>query len=393
MPCRLLGFDMEGPPCAKEVFLLAKEMRCGYTTGSCAAAGVKAALQFYHTGEILEQVIVLSPDGEQLITVPVERIEVLPDGVVRATVVKDGGDDMDVTHGTRIFADIRVVPDPAVRTLAGGVGVGVVTRPGLSVPVGEAAINPGPRKMIERVLAETLNDGEGVTITIQVPDGEKLAEHTLNPMIGILGGISIIGTSGIVRPMSEDAFKESLAPQLGVVHAAGSQAALLTPGKIGWDLAVQHFGVNPDYIVQTSNFIGYMLEKAVEAGLTEVMLFGHAGKLIKVSGGIFHTHSHVADARQEILAAYLAQLGASQHLIQTVLAANTTEAALPAIEEAGLMHVFDVLAARASERARGHVKGKLTVGSAILALDGRLLGKDATAEKIGGKLGWKRKSL
>ena len=136
-----------------------------------------------------------------------------------------------------------------------------------------------------------------------------------------------------------------------------------------------------------------MLEKAVEAGLTEVMLFGHAGKLIKVSGGIFHTHSHVADARQEILAAYLAQLGASQHLIQTVLAANTTEAALPAIEEAGLMHVFDVLAARASERARGHVKGKLTVGSAILALDGRLLGKDATAEKIGGKLGWKRKSL
>ena len=157
------------------------------------------------------------------------------------------------------------------------------------------------------------------------------------------------------------------------------------------DLAVQHFGVNPAVIAQTSNFIGYLLEQAVEVGLTEILLFGHAGKIIKVSGGIFNTHSHIADARQEILAAYLAQMGAQRRLIELVLAANTTESVLTPIADAGLTDVFNVLAAKASQRAMLHVKGKLTVGTAILALDGRLLGFDAAAERIGKKLGWKRK--
>ncbi len=389
-PCSLNRFEW-APPCAKGVFLLAKELRGGYTTGSCAAAGVKAALHFYQTEEVLEQVVVASPDNEFHITVPIEKVEMLQSGVVRVTVIKDGGDDPDVTHGTKIISDVKVLADSSVRRVTGGEGVGVVTRAGLASAVGEAAINPGPKKMIERVLDDLLSVRDGVEITIQVPEGKRLAQQTLNPMLGIEGGISILGTDGIVRPMSEDAFKESLVPQLNVIHAAGSTAAMLTPGKIGLDLAVQHFGVNPGVIAQTSNFIGYLLEQAVEVGLTEILLFGHAGKIIKVSGGIFNTHSHIADARQEILAAYLAQMGAQRRLIELVLAANTTESVLTPIADAGLTDVFNVLAEKASRRAMLHVKGKLTVGTAILALDGRLLGFDAAAERIGKKLGWKRK--
>ncbi len=371
---------------------MGKELRCGYTTGSCAAAGVKAALHFYQTGIVLDAVEVTSPAGDQKIAVPVEKVDQLGPARFQAVVIKDGGDDIDVTHGTLIAAEVAITAAGS-RIITGGRGVGVVTRAGLSVPVGKAAINPGPVKMIERVLEEMLSPSQGVCVTIHVPDGEALAVHTLNPMLGIEGGISIIGTDGIVRPMSEDAFKESLVPQLRVIHAAGSTAALLTPGKIGLNLAVQQYGLSAGVIAQTSNFIGYLLEQAAEVGLTEILLFGHAGKLIKVSGGIFNTHSHIADARQEILAAYLARLGAKQSLVELVLSANTTEAVLSAIESAGLGSVFNLLAQKASARAVQHVKGRLAVGTAILALDGRLLGYDAEAERIGEKLGWKPKSL
>ena len=391
-PCSLNRFEW-APPCEKGVFLLSKELRSGYTTGSCAAAGVKAALHFYRTGEVLEQVVVASPDNEFHITVPIKQVEILENGAIRATVVKDGGDDPDVTHGTKILSEIKVLEDFSIRRVTGGEGVGVVTRAGLAAAVGEAAINPGPKKMIQRVLDEMLTLEEGIEITVLVPEGKVLAQQTLNPMLGIEGGISILGTDGIVRPMSEDAFKESLVPQLKVIYASGSTAALLTPGKIGLDLAVQHFDVDPAVIAQTSNFIGYLLEQAVEVGLTEILLFGHAGKIIKVSGGIFNTHSHIADARQEILAAYLAKMGAQHTLIDQVLAANTTESVLTPIADAGLTGVFDMLAEKASQRAMLHVKGKLTIGTAILALDGRLLGMDAMAERIGEKLGWKQKLL
>lgn len=371
---------------------MAKELRCGYTTGSCAAAGVKAALHFYQTGIKLAAVEVTSPAGDHKIVVPVERVHALGASHIQAVVVKDAGDDIDITHGALIAAEVRLSAD-GIRTITGGKGVGTVTRAGLSVPVGQAAINPGPVKMIERVLDEMLAPADGVRVTIQVPDGEALAVHTLNPILGIEGGISIIGTDGIVRPMSEDAFKDSLVPQLRVIHATGSTAALLTPGKIGLNLAVQQYGLAPGLIAQTSNFIGYLLEQAAEIGLRDVLLFGHAGKLIKVAGGIFNTHSHIADARQEILAAYLARLGAKTSLVEQVLSANTTEAVLADIEQAGLNKVFHVLAKKASERAVLHVKGRLAVGTAILALDGRLLGYDAEAERIGERLGWKPKSL
>ena len=208
-PCSLNRFEW-APPCTKGVFLLSKELRSGYTTGSCAAAGVKAALHFYQTEEVLEQVVVASPDNEFHITVPIEKVEMLQNRVVRVTVIKDGGDDPDVTHGTQIISEVKVLDDSSIRRVTGGEGVGVVTRAGLSSAVGEAAINPGPKKMIERVLDDLLSVRDGVEITIQVPEGKRLAQQTLNPMLGIEGGISILGTDGIVRPMSEDAFKESL---------------------------------------------------------------------------------------------------------------------------------------------------------------------------------------
>jgi cobalt-precorrin-5B (C1)-methyltransferase len=359
-------------------------MRSGITTGTCAAAATKAALLAWK-GESPTIVDVTSPQGH-LIKVEIATSQRLSTGG-KASVIKDAGDDPDVTHGTTISAEIEINTANEI-ILQAGIGVGIVTKPGLSVAVGQPAINPGPRKMIMQAIQDALPAGHGVTVTISIPEGEKLAKRTLNSTLGIIGGLSIIGTTGIVEPMSEEAFKNSLSPQISMVRALGYDEVVFAPGKMGQDIAIKRYNLPTETVIQTSNFVGHMLESAVQYGIKQVLLFGHLGKLVKVAAGIFHTHNRVADARFETLAAYMASLGAPQQAIQEVLLCNTTEAAMPIIAQYQLNDVYRIIAERVSIRAERYVFGDLKVGTAMITLQGDLLAVDDTAREIGGKLGW-----
>ncbi|SCM80580.1 putative cobalt-precorrin-6A synthase (deacetylating) [uncultured Sporomusa sp.] len=361
-----------------------KEMRKGITTGTCAAAAAKAAVMAW-LGQPVTVLQVFSPQGV-LLTVPVAESWPVAGGGM-AAIIKDAGDDPDITNGVRIMAEVIITDKPGV-VIKAGTGVGTVTKPGLAVPVGEPAVNPGPRSMITRAVSECLPADKGAVVTISIPEGEKLATRTLNPILGIVGGLSIIGTTGIVEPMSEEAFKNSLVPQISVVQALGYTDIVFAPGKIGQDIAINRCGLPAAAVIQTSNFIGHMLENAVKYGMRRVLLFGHLGKIVKVSAGIFHTHNRMADARLETIAAYMALHGAPQTAIEEIMASTTTEAAMPIIARYNMTQVYSVLAERASARAKRYVFGDLTVGTVVVTLQGDILGLDETAREIGGHLGW-----
>ncbi|EGO61958.1 cobalt-precorrin-5B (C(1))-methyltransferase CbiD [Acetonema longum] len=364
-----------------------KKMRRGITTGTCAAAAAKAALYAYF-GEHKTIVEIETPQGHTLF-VPVAASEKTFSGG-RASVVKDAGDDPDITNGVTIYTDVTLLPSAEI-VIKAGPGVGTVTKPGLSVAVGQPAINPGPQTMIKKAVRDLLPEDQGACVTVSIPGGEALAARTLNPILGIAGGLSVIGTTGIVEPMSEEAFKNSLVPQMQVVKALGKPHLIFVPGKIGQDIAVR-CNLPQDATVQTSNFIGFMLEKAVELEFKSVLLFGHLGKLVKVAAGIFHTHNRMADARMETIAAYAGAAGASQAIIREILQCNTTEAAIPILEKQGLHSLYPLLAQKASERAMQYVFGDLTVGTVIVTMRGEVLGYDQTAKQIGDSLGWNIKS-
>ena len=351
---------------------MAKEMRSGYTTGACAAAGTKAALLFLD-GEYCEKVTIMALDGTPL-HIPIQEVIRTSSGA-RAEVVKFSGDDPDITNGVSVFTEVVVRPEGSGVHFHAGRGIGTVTKPGLSVPPGEPSINPGPRQLIHNVIEEILGKDGSADVTISIPAGEELAKRTLNPILGIVGGISVIGTTGVLRPMSEEGFKNSLVPQMDVALAAGENAAV-------------RFGLPREAVVQTSNFIGFMLERAAERKLKRVLLFGHIGKLSKVAAGVFYTHNRIADGRLEALAAYAAAEGLPQEAVRRILAATTTEEALPLFAEYGLERVYGILCARASARAERYVFQDLRVGTAMTTLKGELLGMDDTAREIGRDFHW-----
>lgn len=364
-----------------------ENLRFGYTTGACAAAGVKAIL-LKQQGKDYGKVELKALDGTKLL-IPVKSVTSDEEGFV-AEVVKFSGDDPDITNGVSVFSSLRPI---AARELIfkAGIGVGTVTRPGLSVPVGEPSINPGPRKLIRQVLEEMTGNCLGWEVTISIPAGVELAKKTLNPVLGIEGGISVIGTSGVLRPMSEEGFKNSLVPQIEVARAAGFDSLIFVPGKIGEEAALS-WGLPQGALVQTSNFIGFMLEAAAKREIRKIMLFGHVGKLAKVAAGIFYTHNRVGDARLETLAAYGAAEGLPQEGVRRVLAANTTEDALTVLAAQGkgfCRRVCDVIAARASLRAERYLFGQVQVGTVMTAMDRTLLGLDSKAREIGEAYGWK----
>lgn len=387
---------------------MAKRLRGGYTTGACVAAGAKAAALYMQDSLTADVVEITALDGTRLM-IPIKKIERLDDGrlpegalppVIRAEVVKDAGDDPDITNGTSVFVtltlarsedDLKAVPGVSVRheniLFEAGEGIGHATKPGLSLSVGEPAINPGPRQLVHNSLLEAFGSPRPCRVRIDIPAGRELAKKTLNPVLGIEGGISIIGTTGVLRPMSEEAFKESLVPQIKVARAAGFDTQIFVPGKIGERIAAS-WGLPEAGMVQTSNFIGYMLEAAAEIGLKRILLFGHIGKLAKVAAGVFHTHNRVGDARLEVLAAYSGAMGMPGEGIERILGAVTTEEALPVIAEYGLERVYERIAARASYRAERLIFNKVQVGTVLVTLQGELLGMDDRAREIGGDFGW-----
>lgn len=360
-----------------------KKLRPGFTTGSAATAAALAAALTALNGMEYEKVTITTPLGTPL-HIPVQ-FKGVADGLVTYSVIKDGGDDPDVTNGCEIQAAVALTTDERI-TIKGGKGVGIVTKPGLSTPVGEPAINPVPRQMIIDSVKKCLPPDKGAIITISVPLGESIAKKTLNSHLGIVGGISILGTTGIVYPMSEEAYKTSLTPQLDVIKALGYETLVLTPGRIGQRCAEQ-FGFSGEYICLTSNYLGYMLEQAVEKGFRKLILAGHPGKLVKLAAGVFHTHNRMGDGRLEAMAAAAAVLDAPAALVKDIFYSLTTEAAIQLIDQWEKRDEFwTLLAHRAIEKVGKYLFQEASVSLIFFNYQGQVLGSADPGNLIGGLL-------
>jgi cobalt-precorrin-5B (C1)-methyltransferase len=356
-----------------------KRYRKGYTTGSCAVAASKASLMMLLGGTVVDTVEIDTPAGIRL-RLPVSRVE-FTEGSVKCAVVKDGGDDPDVTTGLYVFSEVRLTDKPGV-TVGAGEGIGIVKLPGLKVPVGKPAINPVPLMMIEKEIKPLLPEGKGVYIVLSVPGGQETSKMTYNKKLGIEGGISILGTTGIVLPMSEEAWKESLALELGIMAAKGFKDAVFIFGNYGESFTSGVLKINSDRVVKVSNFIGFMLDKAMEYGFERVLLAGHAGKLVKVSAGIFQTHSRVADARMEVIAAYAALEGASKETVENIYRCKTSESAFEIINNMGLNGVYKRIVLNASKRCGEYTYGRIKTGSVLFNNDNEILAADDSVGNI-----------
>lgn len=314
-----------------------KKMRRGYTTGSCAAAAAVAAAWMVLHQTRLESVCLKTPAGTQL-TLPVEDI-CLHASSAACAVRKDSGDDPDVTNGILIYAKVEKTAHCSKIEIDGGEGIGRVTKPGLDQPVGNAAINSTPRGMIEtgvRNICEDCGYTGGFHILICAPQGEAIAKKTFNARLGIEGGISILGTTGIVEPMSDAAVVETIRAELSVRAAEGKQAVLFTPGNYGSTFVQNTLKLPPEIAVITSNFIGDAFALAAETGFRAALLAGHIGKVVKLSAGMFNTHSSMGDGRAEIFAAHAGAHGADSQTVQAILNSATTDEMLRILQQVHL---------------------------------------------------------
>ena len=321
------------------------EMRKGFTTGSCAAAAAKAACRMLFSGGKVKTISIKTPAG---VVFDAEILDITRTAEsVKCAVRKDGGDDPDITTGALVYSEVRLIPqdnaEESVNAIGhvlidGGEGVGRVTRPGLDQCPGNAAINSTPRSMIASEVSEVMDayDYDGyVSVTVSVPGGEEIAQHTFNPRLGIEGGISIIGTSGIVGPMSRQAILDTIRVELRQKYAEGSRTAFISPGNYGLDFMREAYNVDLDRSVKCSNFIGETIDMIDDMGFTGVLLTGHAGKLVKIAGGIMNTHSREADARMEIISAEALRRGSSQKIQLSILQSLTTEEAFSILSDNG----------------------------------------------------------
>ena len=333
------------------------ELRKGFTTGSCAAAAAKAACRMLLSGGTVSMISIITPAGVRF---DADILDITRSAEsVKCAVRKDGGDDPDVTTGALVYAEVTLIaeehdteganddnPRATIHTSAdriridGGEGVGRVTRPGLDQPPGNAAINSVPRKMIRSEVSEVMDayDYHGyISVIISVPHGEEIASHTFNPRLGIEGGISVIGTSGIVEPMSRQAILDTIRIELNQKYAEGCRTAFISPGNYGLDFMRETYGIDLDRSVKCSNFIGETIDMIAETGFEGVLLTGHAGKLVKVAGGIMNTHSREADARMEIIAAEALRRDVSRDDLIRILDSLTTDEAFAILDSCGRM--------------------------------------------------------
>ena len=361
-----------------------KQLRCGYTTGTCAALAAAGAAELLLSGIRVSVLSLLTPKG---IPVETEPVNLRMEGETAICgVVKDGGDDIDVTHGLVIEAHLRKSAQPGIR-IDGGSGVGRVTRPGLDQPVGAAAINHVPRQMIqeqvEKICQKQGYHG-GIEVLICVPEGENVAHRTFNPMMGIVGGLSILGTSGIVEPMSEQALVDTIETEQRQAAAMGARKIILTPGNYGEDFLRQHtFKRDNVPVIKCSNFIGDALDMAACHGFEQVLLVGHIGKLVKLAGGVMNTHSRYADCRTELFCAHAAICGAPQPVCQALMQAATADACLDILDEAGLRAPVLESLLEAIERQLIHrTQEKFQVGAVLFSNQYGLLGETRGGKEI-----------
>ena len=358
-----------------------KRLRLGYTTGSCAAAAAKAAAWMLLTGREKTAVTLHTPKGMDL-SLSVQDIR-REEGAVSCAIVKDGGDDPDITAGALIYARVSRIPERDVE-IDGGFGVGRVTKPGLDQKPGQAAINSVPRKMIRENLLEVaaaLDYTGGFRVEISVPLGEELAKKTFNPRLGIVGGISILGTTGIVEPMSEQALLDTIRVELRQKRTQ-SDFVLLTPGNYGSDFIRDSLGIDPRNAVQVSNFIGDALDMCKELDFRGAVLIGHIGKLVKLGGGMMNTHSKYGDCRTEILSAMAGAEGVEAAVISRMLDCVSCDECLHLLEPTGKREaVLNRLLDRIHFHLRSRAGEDFQIECAMFSKEYGLLGKTAGAEE------------
>lgn len=359
-----------------------QKLRYGYTTGSCAAAAAKAAAITLLSGDIVDSVELLTPKGIML-SLQVQLVEKTSDYVMYA-VIKDGGDDPDVTDGMEIIAKVNKCVQGF--SVDGGYGIGRVTKEGLACAVGEAAINPKPRAMIVEAVKSVTQSCDyrgGLAVEISAPEGERVAAHTFNPRLGIVGGISILGTSGIVEPMSEKALIDTIKVEMQVQKAAGAEYILVTPGNYGEAFAKIHPKLKVAEAVKCSNFLGETLDLAVALGFKGLLLVGHMGKMVKVAAGVMNTHSKYADCRMEVMTAHAALQGASVSTLQAIMSCVTTDEVMPYLQKEGIAHetVASILK-KIDEHLKQRVKDKLIIGAIVFSNVYGILGETKDAGKL-----------
>lgn len=359
-----------------------QKLRCGYTTGSCATGAVKASAEMLFTGKVVDSVEIITPKGIKLnLEIKEQKIS---DGKVSCCVVKDGGDDPDITDGIKVFAEVSLAEKGI--EISGGEGIGKVTKDGLDQPVGEWAINSVPRKTIKSVLEETAEFygyTGGFRVVIYVPDGERIAEKTYNSRIGIIGGISIIGTTGIVEPMSSNALIETIRTEAKVRRSEGCVNMLLTLGNYSDSFVQSEMPFSLERSIKCSNFIGDAVDIGLETGFESILIIGHIGKMIKLGAGIMNTHSANADGRMDVLVTCGVIAGVGTDILKKIPSCATVDAGLDILRQAGVMEkVLKVLAERVAYYLDAKVKGEIKTGAVIFSYKHNITVKTKYADTL-----------
>lgn len=359
-----------------------QRLRCGHTTGSCATAAAKAAALMLLSKKPITEISITTPKGI-ILKLPVLDVKI-SENSASCAVRKDGGDDIDATHGALVYAEVALTGGDI--EIDGGKGVGRVTKKGLDQPVGSAAINSVPRQTILQAVKDACSlygYEKGMKVIISVPEGELIAEKTFNPRLGIIGGISIIGTSGIVEPMSQEALVETIRTEMKMRLANGSAVILAVPGNYGEDFSQTICSVPAEQMVKCSNFIGETIDSAVEFGAEGLLFISNIGKFVKVAGGIMNTHSRNADSRMEILTAHAALAGADNEILTKLMNSVMTEDALDILSENNLLQqVMKSITDKINFYLNNRAKGQIMTGAIIFSSNHGMLGETENAEKL-----------
>ena len=364
-------------------FSQGKNLRCGYTTGSCATAAAKAAATMLLTGERVDSVRIDTPKG---IVLNLEPLEVeLAEAYVSCAIRKDSGDDPDDTNGVLVFAKVERVAEPGVH-IEGGVGVGRVTKPGLACAVGGPAINPTPRRMITSEVSSVMEQAGytgGLAVTISIPEGVEIAKKTFNPRLGIVGGLSVLGTSGIVEPMSEKALIETMYVEMRAQQARGNKNLLVFFGNYGEDFTRDVMQLDLEGAVTCSNFVGELLDYAVYLGFETLLLIGHSGKLVKLAQGVMNTHSKYADCRTELFALQAMFHGASVEVGKEIYGCLTTDEVTKILKREQLFEpVMEEVTKKIDFYMQHRVHGKIKTAAFMFSNVYGILGKTEHADAL-----------
>lgn len=368
---------------------MTKKLRRGYTTGTCAQAATKAAITML-LGNIDVYQVTVSLPGKDVLTLKISDVRKEYKNnqnkdieSVCCAVQKDSGDDPDITNGIFVYSKVTKVASGIV--LDGGLGVGRVTKPGLDQPVGNAAINRVPRKMIlgevEKACEQYGYDG-GIQVEISIPKGVELAKKTFNPRLGIEGGISVLGTSGIVEPMSEQALLDTIELEMKVKRAEEREYLIMAPGNYGLDFLREAYGILDKDVVKCSNYIGQSMDMASECGFKGLVLAGHIGKLIKVSGGIMNTHSRWADCRMDLLATAMLRAGLSGDRARTILECVTTDDALALLTEEERIITIEQIMKSIEKYMEYRIADQMPIGAILYSNVYGILGKTSKVDEL-----------